>query len=116
MVFIVILILSFALQLFLPWWLIIVIAFATCGIIGKTAKISFWQPFFAILLLWAGMALYKSFPNQHLLAGRIAEMFGLKVWPAILAVTSILGGIVAGISGLCGYYFRKSIIKETHKS
>ena len=89
MVFIVILLLAFLAQTFLPWWAIIVLSFATCGIIGKTSKISFWQPFLAIIVLWAGMALYKSFPNNHLLAGRVAIMFGIKVWPAILAVTRI---------------------------
>ncbi len=116
MVFIVILLISFVLQLFLPWWVIIVIAFAACGIIGKTTKICFWQPFFAIFLLWIGMALYKSIPNQHLLADRIAEMFDLKVWPAILLVMGILGGLAAGISGLCGYHLRKSILKDSSKS
>ncbi|RWU08404.1 hypothetical protein [Pedobacter chitinilyticus] len=116
MIFIVILIISFALQSFFPWWVVIVVSFATCGIIGKTGKISFWQPFLAILVLWTGMALYKSMPNHHLLASRVAEMFGLKVWPAILAVTAIIGGLVAGISGLCGYYFRKSTITSKAKS
>ncbi|RYG15970.1 MAG: hypothetical protein EOO07_14210 [Chitinophagaceae bacterium] len=116
MVFIVILILAFALQSFLPWWVIIVVSFATCGIIGKTGKISFWQPFLAIVVLWTGMALYKSYPNNHLLAGRVAEMFGLKVWPAILAVTVLIGGLTAGISGLCGHHFRKATIKAKAKA
>lgn len=116
MVFIVILILSFAAQSFFPWWTIIVVSFATCGIIGKTTKISFWQPFFAILVLWAAMAMYKSFPNNHILAGRVSEMFGLKVWPAIVAVTAIIGGLTAGISGLCGYHFRKSTLKSKAKA
>ena len=116
MVFIVILILSFVLQTFFPWWAIIVVSFATCGIIGKTGKISFWQPFFAIFILWTGMALYKSIPNHHLLAGRVAEMFGLKIWPAIVAVTALIGGIAAGISGYCGYHFRKATIKSKAKA
>lgn len=116
MVFIVILILAFALQSFLPWWVIIVVSFATCGIIGKTGKISFWQPFLAIVVLWTGMALYKSFPNNHLLAGRVAEMFGLKVWSAILAVTVLIGGLAAGISGFCGHHFRKATIKSKTKA
>lgn len=116
MVFIVIIIISFALQSFFPWWVVIVASFATCGIIGKTAKISFWQPFLAIVVLWTAMALYKSMPNHHLLAARVAEMFGLKVWPAILAVSALIGGLVAGVSGLCGYYFRKSTITPKAKS
>ena len=111
MVFLVVLILTFALQYFLPWWIMMVIAFAVCSVVGKTAKISFWQPFLAIFLLWTALSLYKSIPNHHILANRIAEMFGIKTWYAVLAVSSGLGAVVAGISGLCGYYFRKSILK-----
>jgi hypothetical protein len=116
MVFIVIIILSLALQLFLPWWIIIVISFAVCGIIGKTGKLSFWQPFLAILVLWTCMALYKSVPNHHVLANRVAEMVGVKIWPLILAITVFFGGLAAGISGLCGHHFRKAIIQAKSKN
>lgn len=110
MVFIVVIIASFLLQMVMPWWAIVVISFATCGLIGKTGRISFWQPFLAILLLWIGMALLKSFPNHHVLATRVAEMLGVKLWPVVLAITGLLGGLVAGISGYCGHHFRKSVI------
>lgn len=110
MVFLIIIIASFLLQLVLPWWIVIVISFATCGILGKTSKISFWQPFLAILLLWIGMALFKSIPNNNILATRVAEMLSVKQWPIVLAVTGILGGLVSGICGFCGYHFRKSMI------
>lgn len=115
MVFIVIVILSFLLQMVLPWWVIVVISFATCGLIGKTGKISLWAPFFAILLLWTGMALFKSLPNNNLLAGRIAEMFGVQSWLLILLLSSVLGAFTAGVSGYCGYHFRKAVlIKKTN--
>lgn len=110
MVFLFILVASFLLQMVLPWWVIIVVCFATCGLIGKTARVSFWQSFLAILILWAGMALYKSMPNNHILATRVSEMFGVKFWPVLLTLTSLLGGLVAGICGYCGHHFRKSII------
>lgn len=110
MVFLVIIILSFLLQMVLPWWIVIIISFAICGIIGKTGKISFWQPFIAILALWIGMALFKSLPNHNILATRVAEMLGVKLWPIVLAASGILGGLVAGISGYCGYHFRKAVI------
>lgn len=112
MVFLIILIASFFLQLVLPWWVILVISFCTCGILGKTAKISFWQPFLAISLLWLGMALFKSIPNHHSLATRVAEMIGLQMWPLVLTLTVLLGGLCTGISGLCGYYFRKVLISK----
>ncbi|MBB5639335.1 ABC-type multidrug transport system fused ATPase/permease subunit [Pedobacter cryoconitis] len=115
MVFLVILIASFLLQMILPWWIIVIISFVTCGLIGKTAKLSLWQPFFAILLLWTGVALYKSLPNHNLLSSRVAEMFGLHAWWLILVVSVLLGGFVAAVSGYCGYQFRKAVlIKKTN--
>lgn len=116
MVFIVILIASFLLQLVLPWWIVVIVSFATCGLIGKTGKIALWSPFFAILLLWTGMALFKSYPNQHLLATRVAEMIGVKAWWLILALTAILGGFVAAVSGYCGYHFRKAVLVKKASS
>ena len=111
-VFLVIIIASYFLQLVLPWWIIIIVAFVTCGLIGKTGKIALWSPFFAILLLWTGMALFKSVPNEHLLASRIAEMLSVKVWWMVLALTAILGAFVAGVSGFCGYHFRKAVLTK----
>ncbi|WP_379093435.1 hypothetical protein [Pedobacter sp. UC225_65] len=110
MVFLVVIIASFLLQMVLPWWAVVVISFATCGFIGKTGKIAFWQPFLAIFLLWLGMALFKSLPNHNVLATRVAEMIGVKLWPVLLLITVLIGGLVAGISGYCGYHFRKAII------
>ena len=110
MVFIVILIASFLLQLVLPWWVIIIISFATCGIIGKTGKVAFWHPFLAIAILWTIMSLFKSLPNQNVLATRVAEMAGLDFWAWILLVSVFCGALAAAISGFCGYHFRKAVI------
>lgn len=110
MVFIVIIIAAFILQIILPWWIVVIISFATCGIIGKTGKIAFWQPFIAIFLLWIGVALFKSLPNHNLLAGRMAQMLSVKYWPVVLFATGLIGGLAAGISGYCGYQFRKTIL------
>lgn len=112
MVFIIILIASFLLQLILPWWVIVVISFVACGLVGKTGKISFWSPFLAILVLWTGVALFKSIPNHHVLATRVAEMLGAKFWWLVLAITVLTGGIIAGVSGYCGYQFRKALLDK----
>lgn len=112
MVFLIVLIAAFLLQFLLPWWIVIIIAFLTCAILGKTAKISLWAPFAAILLLWTAMALYQSYPNNHLMATRVSEMLGLSSWWLVLLITSLLGGFVAGVSGFCGYHFRKALIRE----
>lgn len=110
MVFIIIIILSFLLQLVLPWWVIVIVSFATCGLLGKTGKIALWAPFCAILLLWTGMALFKSLPNNNVLAMRVAEMFGVQSWWLILVLSALLGAFSAAISGYCGYHFRKAVL------
>ncbi len=110
MVFIVIIILSFLLQLVLPWWVIVIVSFATCGLIGKTGKIALWAPFFAILLLWTGMALFKSLPNNNMLAMRVADMFGMQSWYLVLVLSALLGAFTAAVSGYCGYQFRKAVL------
>jgi hypothetical protein len=110
MVFIVIIIAALLLQMVLPWWVIIIISFATCGLIAKTGRIAFWHPFLAICFLWVGMALFKSIPNHHLLATRVAEMLSVKMWPIVLTITALLGGLVAGICGYCGFQFRKAVL------
>ena len=115
MVFFFILIAAFFLQMIMPWWIIIILSFAACGLIGKTAKISFWQPFLAISVLWVGMALFKSIPNNNILATRVAEMLGVKLWYVVLVITALLGGIAAAISGVCGYHFRKAVIFKKDK-
>jgi hypothetical protein len=63
-------------------------------------------------LLWIGYALFKSLPNDNVLAGRVAVMTGIKIWWALLLVTGILSGLVAGISGYCGYQFRMAMLAK----
>ncbi|MET3114786.1 ABC-type multidrug transport system fused ATPase/permease subunit [Pedobacter sp. CG_S7] len=116
MVFLIIFIASFLLQLIAPWWVIVIISFITCSFIGKTGKIALWSPFLAIVLLWTIMALFKSIPNEHLLAKRVGEMLMVKSWILILILTALLGGFTAAISGFCGYHFRKAILIEKSNS
>lgn len=114
MVFLLILVLCLLLQMILPWWIIVIVSFVTCGLVGKTGKIALWSPFFAVSLLWTGMALLKSLPNHNILSSRVAAMFSLPYWWLVLLVTVLLAGFVAGISGFCGYHFRKAVlVKKT---
>jgi hypothetical protein len=39
-------------------------------------------------------------------------MTGIKLWWALLLVTGILSGLVAGISGYCGYQFRMAMLAK----
>lgn len=41
-------------------------------------------------------------------------MTGVKIWWVLLFVTGLVSGLAAGISGYCGYQFRKAmLVKKT---
>lgn len=110
--FLIILIVSFLLQMFLPWWIIVIISFVTCAALGKAGKTSLWAPFFAIFLLWTAVAMFKTIPNDNILVNRVAEMLGLKAWGLVLLLSALLGSFAAAISGFCGYHFKRALTSK----
>lgn len=94
------------LQFFLPWWIIVVVSFGMSLVLAHHVKESFFNGFISISILWCIACLVQSIPNEQILAVRIAQMFHLSHAWILTLVTSVLGGCIAGISGLCGYYCR----------
>jgi hypothetical protein len=110
--FLIILILSFLAGLFLPWWMVAVIAFLAALPIGKTSGRSFLSGFLGVAIAWIILALIKSIPNENILAGRVAKLFQLPGWVYILLISSILGGLVGGMAAWSGVLFRKALQKN----
>lgn len=110
MLFFVILILCFAGSFFMPWWVAAIAAFLAALWIGKTPANSFWSGFAALVIVWASIALLKTIPNDHLLASRVAHLLPLNGnWGYLLIVTSLLGGLVGGMSALSGLLVKKAL-------
>ena len=100
--------LSFALCLFLPWWVIAIAGFVVAYAIPQKAGVSFVAGFLALFFLWAGLSFWMSAANNHLLAHKISLLF-IKVDNPILliVITGIIGGLVAGLGSLTGRLSRK---------
>ncbi|MDF2431577.1 MAG: hypothetical protein JWP44_1208 [Mucilaginibacter sp.] len=112
MLFLIILILSFASGYFLPWWVVAIAAFLAAFLAGKTPAQSFWSGFAAVFIVWTVLALFKSVPNDHILAGRVVQLFPLPHnWIWLLIVTALIGGIVGGMAALSGVLL-KGAFKE----
>ena len=112
MLFLIILILTFASGYFLPWWVVAIAAFLSALIIGKTSRQAFWSGFLAVFIVWMVLALFKSVPNDHILATKIAHLFNLPGWGYILVITGIVGGLVAGFAALSGVLLKKAFDKH----
>jgi hypothetical protein len=107
MLFLVILVLSFASSYFLPWWAAAVIAFLAALFIDTRAGKAFLSGFAALFVAWTVLALLKSIPNDNILAGRVVQLFPLpNNWIWVLVVTAVVGGIVGGLSALSGALIR----------
>ncbi|WP_178989161.1 hypothetical protein [Winogradskyella schleiferi] len=101
--FIVTIIVAYVLSLVLPWWSVMVAAFATALFMPLKKAAVFFIPFFAILVLWFLYSFILSSGNDYTLAKRIAVLLPLGGNPYVLMlVTGIVGGLAAGISGVFG--------------
>lgn len=107
--FILTILLSFALCLFLPWWSIAIAAFAVAALIPQGPGRAFITAFTALLLLWGGLSFWMSNNNEHVLAHKISLLI-LKMdnTGLLFLVTALIGALVAGFAGLAGSYLRKS--------
>jgi len=119
MVFLLIVILVFASQYFFHWqiWAVATISYVVASVFGKTAWGVFFSAFFAVFLVWSGMAFWQDIQNDQLLSGRTAQMLTI---PAIgewfFVITGIVGGILSAIAALAGYYLKRLFIKAVPKT
>lgn len=113
MLFFLIFIISLATSYVLPWWAVAAIAFAMSVYAGTRPAQAFWSGFGAIFLVWTVIALFKSIPNNHMLAKRVAELFGLPNWIVLLFVTALIGGLVGGLAALAGLYVKRVFEKPS---
>jgi len=89
-----------------PWWVLAPVAALAGWIFPQGALRSLGAGFLGGLLLWLSAAFYLDSANDGLLAGKIGALFsGLGRWH-ILLLTGVLGGIVAGLACLTGYWGR----------
>ena len=111
MLFLIILILSFASGFFLPWWVVAIAAFSAAFFAGKTGKQAFLSGFLAVFIVWIVLALFKSIPNDHVLAKKVAELFHLPGWGYLLLITGVIGGLVSGFAALSGLLLKRAFEK-----
>jgi predicted lysophospholipase L1 biosynthesis ABC-type transport system permease subunit len=107
MLFFIILIASLIISFVLPWWIIALVSFLAAFWIARGTAHAFWSAFAAIFIVWAVVALFKSVPNNHILATRVSHLFFLPHWSLLLLITSLIGGLVAGMSALSGVMVRR---------
>lgn len=117
--FLLILILTFLAGLLFPWWALIPVVFLLCCWLSKSLKSAFLISFFAVFILWLILNFYYSSANDHILAKRVAELFGLGnssiSWLWMVLLGPLPGAITAGFAGASGYLTKQTFIKNHHE-
>jgi hypothetical protein len=98
------------LQLFLPWWVIIVFAAAMGWQAGLTPLLSFFAGFIAVFTSWLILGIYRDYENSHILATRMANLFHLPHYMLYLLVAALLGGLCSGLSALSASLIKRAFI------
>jgi hypothetical protein len=108
---IVVLLLSWLLQSFLPWWTMAIGAFATGLLFQQSGFKSFLSGLLGVGLLWFAMAYYLDMSTDSILSSRVAMIFPTKTVGLLMLVTAFIGGLVGGLASMTGgliSYKRKS--------
>lgn len=107
--FILTILLSFALCLFLPWWSIAIAACLVAALIPQRPGKAFFTAFIALFLLWGGLSFWMSNNNHHILAHKVSQLILKMDNPVLLVLTTaLIGALVAGFAALAGSYLRKT--------
>lgn len=98
----VVLLLSLALQAFLPWWTMAIGAFLTGLFFRQSGVLSFFAGLFGVGLLWFGVAFYIDASTDSILTTRVAGLLPTKTVGLMMLLTSFVGGLVGGLASMTG--------------
>ena len=96
---------SCLLQLFLPWWIIAVVAFVIAYFVKQNSFMAFLSAFTAIFLLWTIYAYMLSSANDNILLAKVTELMKALTkgsTTTLYLITGVIGGLVSGFGALTG--------------
>jgi hypothetical protein len=98
---------------FVPWWGFVITTLLVALLLPQSSSMSFAAGFLGMFISWGGMAWWIDQLNKHILSSQIANLFPLQgSSAALLLITGLLGGLIAGLAALTGTYLRASSKKS----
>lgn len=111
--YLIILVATAVLQLFMPWWVIVLVPFAVCLWRSRHPGKAYASSLAAVSTVWLAYATFIHNGTEGNMSNRIAELFFLPNGAVLLTLVSFVSGFVAGFAGLAGYYVRQIFVNET---
>ena len=96
----------------IPWWGFVVTAALVGATLQQSAAKAFAAGFLGMFMAWGGLAWWIDWQNQSLLSQKIAQVLPLGgSAAALLFMTGIIAGLLAGFAALSGHYARAAAQK-----
>ncbi|MFN0275064.1 MAG: hypothetical protein ACKVPJ_04925 [Chitinophagales bacterium] len=90
------------------WWIFAPVAFMLAWLMRyKTGRKSFFSGFLIVFISWMVLYVFKDAANSSLLSEKMAALFSLPNNYVLFLVSSLLMGILGGLSSLAAYYIGK---------
>ena len=97
---------------YFPWWVIIILPFIL-GISFDDNLIShFLSSFIGTSVAWLFLLLDLDLENQSVLSIKIIEILSIESTNSLIILTSIIAGLISGMSNLTGITLRNVLIKK----
>ena len=105
--FFLIALLSGLLQLWLPWWSMMLVAAGMSFLLGKTFWQTFLAGFLACGLVWLIYAIMIAITHGSLMTDRIASLFSLPASWLLYLVSFLIAAIGGGLGAWMGYSLKR---------
>lgn len=96
--------LSCLLQMFLPWWSLVISAFAIGSLVSQSGLLSFISGFIGSGIVWF---IYAEMMNEPILSEKIAELFHAGSPMTLILIGSLIAAFTGGFAALSGNALRK---------
>jgi len=100
-------------QVFLPWWIIVIVAFLVEAAVGDGGATKFFSGFYGIAIPWIALAAYIDVKSGSILTVKILELFKLPPYGFVMVIiTGLLGGLFGGLASTVGGWTKQALKDE----
>ncbi len=99
-------------QLFMPFWIVVVVAAVVSLFASDNVASGFASGFTAIGTLWLFTILYLDFSTFSVLTNKMVELFTLPSKGHLIATTVSMGSLLGGMGAMTGTLLRQVFVKS----
>lgn len=110
LLFFLIALLSAMVQVWLPWWYLVIVAAVMSLLVGRSFRHAFLSGFLACGLVWLVYALVIGITQGNLMTVRIAELFILPASALLYVISFLIAAAGGGLGAVLGFSLKRIFI------